>query len=142
LDATTARLAILAGGKFVVARNLNEEVVQMARRYSRIVMPGGFTPSEIVRAWEIGADVVKVFPTSSVGPEYIKDLKGPLPHIPMLPTGGVTVENAGLFIKAGACAVAVGGNLASAKAISDGQYEQITQNAKNFVAAVRAARAK
>lgn len=142
LDDATARLAILAGAKFVVAPNLNEEVVRMARRYSRIVMPGAFTPTEIVRAWDAGADVVKVFPTSSVGPDYIKDLKGPLPHISMLPTGGVTVENAGAFIKAGACAVAVGGNLASAKAISEGRYEEITQNAARFVEAVKKARAK
>jgi len=142
LDEATARMAILAGAKFVVAPNLNEEVVRMARRYSRIVMPGAFTPTEIVRAWEAGADVVKVFPTSSVGPDYIKDLKGPLPHISMLPTGGVTVDNAGAFIKAGACAVAVGGNLASAKAISEARYEEITQNAARFVAAVKKARAK
>ncbi len=142
LDDATARMAILAGAKFVVAPNLNEEVVRMARRYSRIVMPGAFTPTEIVRAWEAGADVVKVFPTSSVGPDYIKDLKGPLPHISMLPTGGVTVDNAGAFIKAGACAVAVGGNLAGAKAISEGRYEEITQNAARFVEAVKKARAK
>ncbi|HPN34709.1 MAG TPA: bifunctional 2-keto-4-hydroxyglutarate aldolase/2-keto-3-deoxy-6-phosphogluconate aldolase [bacterium] len=142
LDEATARMAILAGAKFVVAPNLNEEVVRTARRYSRIVMPGAFTPTEIVRAWEAGADVVKVFPTSSVGPDYIKDLKGPLPHISMLPTGGVTVDNAGAFIKAGACAVAVGGNLASANAISEGRYEEITQNAARFVEAVKKARAK
>jgi len=142
LDAETARLAILAGAKFVVAPNLNEAVVVLVRRYSRIMMPGAFTPTEIVRAWEIGADVVKVFPTSSVGPEYIKDLKGPLPHIPLLPTGGVTVDNAGAFIKAGACAVAVGGNLASAQAISEGAYEQITQNAMRFVEAIKRTRMK
>jgi len=142
LDAETARLAILAGAKFVVAPNLNEAVVVLVRRYSRIMMPGAFTPTEIVRAWEIGADVVKVFPTSSVGPEYIKDLKGPLPHIQLLPTGGVTVDNAGAFIKAGACAVAVGGNLASAQAISEGAYEQITQNAMRFVEAIKRTRMK
>ncbi len=142
LDAETARMAILAGAKFVVSPCLNEEVIKMVRRYSRIMMPGAFTPTEIVRAWECGADVVKVFPTSSVGPEYIKDLKGPLPQISLLPTGGVTVENAGAFIKAGACAVAVGGNLAGAKAISEGLYDQITQNAIKFVEAIKAARAK
>jgi len=142
LDAETARSAILAGAQFVVSPILSEEVIKMAKRYSKIVVPGAFTPTEIVKAWEYGADIVKVFPTSSVGPEYIKDLKGPLPYIAMLPTGGVTLENAGDFIKAGAIALAVGGNLAGKKAIAEGRYEEITKNARRFVEAVKQARMK
>ena len=142
LDAETARLAILAGAQFVVSPILSEEVIKMAKRYSKIVVPGAFTPTEIVKAWECGADIVKVFPTSSVGPEYIKDLKGPLPHIAMLPTGGVTLENAGDFIKAGAIALAVGGNLAGKKAIAEGRYAEISDNARRFVEAVKQARMK
>ncbi len=142
LDAETARSAILAGAQFVVSPILSEEVIKMAKRYSKIVVPGAFTPTEIVKAWEYGADIVKVFPTSSVGPEYIKDLKGPLPYIAMLPTGGVTLENAGDFIKAGAIALAVGGNLAGKKAIAEGRYEEITENARRFVEAVKQARMK
>ncbi len=142
LDAETARSAILAGAQFVVSPILSEQVIKMAKRYSKIVVPGAFTPTEIVKAWECGADIVKVFPTSSVGPEYIKDLKGPLPHIAMLPTGGVTLENAGDFIKAGAIALAVGGNLAGKKAIAEGRYTEITENARRFVEAVRQARTK
>ncbi len=142
LDAETARLAILAGAKFVVTPIMNPEVIRMAKKYSRIVVCGAFTPTEIVAAWEHGSDIVKIFPTSSVGPEYIKDLKGPFPQISMLPTGGVTVENTGAFLKAGACAVAVGSNLAGNKAINEGLYDQITENARKFVQAVNAARAK
>jgi 2-dehydro-3-deoxyphosphogluconate aldolase / (4S)-4-hydroxy-2-oxoglutarate aldolase len=140
LDSETARLAILAGAEFVVSPHLNMDVIKTVKRYSKIVIPGAFTPTEIITAWESGADIVKVFPTSSVGPEYIRDLKGPLPQILMMPTGGVTFQNATAFIKAGAAALAVGGNLASKKAIAEGRYQEITENAKKFVHIVKDAR--
>jgi 2-dehydro-3-deoxyphosphogluconate aldolase/(4S)-4-hydroxy-2-oxoglutarate aldolase len=142
LDAETARSAILAGAEFIVGPHLNLNVIRMAKRYSKIVIPGAFSPTEIVTAWENGADLVKIFPTSSVGPAYIRDLKGPLPHISMLPTGGVTLQNAAEFIKAGASALAVGGNLAGKKAIAEERYDEITQNAANFVKVVKEARTK
>ena len=140
LDAETARNAILAGAQFVVSPILDEEIIKMAKRYTKIVVPGAFTPTEIVRAWERGADIVKVFPTSSVGPKYIKDLKGPLPQIELIPTGGVNLDNAVDFIRAGAAALAVGGNIASKKAIAEGRYDEITENARKFVQVVQKAR--
>ena len=140
LDAETARAAILAGAEFVVGPTLNPKVIEMARRYNKVVIPAGFTPTEVLRAWELGADIVKVFPTSSVGPAYIKDLKGPLPQIKLLPTGGVRLDNAGEFIKAGALALAVGGNLVNKKAIAEGNYGLIQDTARRFVDEVRKAR--
>lgn len=140
LDAETARAAILAGAEFVVGPTLNPQVIAMAKRYSKVVVPAGFTPTEILHAWELGADIVKVFPTSSVGPAYIKDIKGPLPQIKLLPTGGVNLDNAGVFIKAGASALAVGGNLVSKKAIAEGNYGIIRDNACRFVEEVKKAR--
>ncbi|MEK6570944.1 MAG: 2-dehydro-3-deoxyphosphogluconate aldolase, partial [Bacteroidota bacterium] len=99
LDPETARAAILAGAEYVVGPVLNEEVIRMAKRYSKVVIPGAFTPTEILRAWEAGADVVKVFPATALGPKYFRDILGPLPQVRLTPTGGVTVENTGEFIK-------------------------------------------
>jgi 2-dehydro-3-deoxyphosphogluconate aldolase/(4S)-4-hydroxy-2-oxoglutarate aldolase len=108
IDAETARLAIMAGATFVVGPVLKPDVITTCHRYDVAVMPGCFTPTEILTAWEHGADVVKVFPATSLGPGFFKDLRGPLPQIKMMPTGGVTIENAGAWIKAGAIAVGAG----------------------------------
>lgn len=140
LDAETARTAILAGAEFVVGPTLNPKVIEMARRYDKVVVPAGFTPTEILHAWELGADIVKVFPTSSVGPAYIKDLKGPLPQIKLMPTGGVRMDNAQDFIKAGASVLAAGGNLVNKKAIAEGDFELIRNSAQRFVQEVKKAR--
>ncbi|MDZ7373465.1 MAG: bifunctional 4-hydroxy-2-oxoglutarate aldolase/2-dehydro-3-deoxy-phosphogluconate aldolase [candidate division KSB1 bacterium] len=142
LDAETARAAILAGADFIVSPITDEATIRLVHRYSKVVMPGAFTPTEVVRAWELGADVVKIFPTSSVGPEYIRDLKGPLPHVRMIPTGGVSLETAAAFLRAGACALAVGGNLVKKQLVAEGRYDEITELAKKFVQIVREVRGR
>lgn len=109
LDTETARAAILAGAQFVVSPVFKPEIITLCRRYNKICIPGAFTPTEILSAWEAGADVVKIFPATKLGPGYIKDLKGPLPQIKVTPTGGVNLENTADFIKAGAEFVGVGG---------------------------------
>jgi len=141
LDPETARAAILAGANYVVAPTLNEEVVRLTKRYGKVCIPGAFTPTEVLRAWDSGADAVKVFPTSSVGPQYIKDLKGPLPQIPLVPTGGVSVETCGDFIRAGAIAVGAGSALVSSQAVAADNWPAITDTAKRMVDEVRKARA-
>lgn len=142
LDAETCRAAMLAGAEFIVTPSLDVRVIEMARRYSKPIFPGALTPTEVVTAWQAGADMVKIFPCGPVGgPKYIKALKGPFPHIEMVPTGGVNLETTGDFIKAGAAAVAVGGELVDVKALREGKLDQITETAKRFVEAVRAARA-
>jgi 2-dehydro-3-deoxyphosphogluconate aldolase / (4S)-4-hydroxy-2-oxoglutarate aldolase len=140
LDAETARAAMLAGAEFVVSPTTKPAVIEMCNRYSKVTMPGAFTPTEILTAWESGADYVKVFPSSVVGPKYIKDIKAPLPHIPLVPTGGVSIENAGEFIQAGSAALGVGSALVNNKVIEAGQFEILTENARKLIAAVQAAR--
>ena len=142
LDPTTAEEAIRAGARFVVSPCINREVIRLCRRGNVAVMPGAFTPTEVVMAWESGADVVKIFPSDSVGPAHLKALRAPLPHIPMMPTGGVSLENAADFIRAGACALGVGGSLVKKSAVERGDLQTITQLAKQFVEAVRRARVK
>ena len=142
LDPETCRAAMLAGAEFIVTPSLDVRVIEMARRYSKPIFPGALTPTEIVTAWQAGADMVKIFPCGPVGgPKYIKALKGPLPQIEMVPTGGVNLETTADFIKAGAAAVAVGGELVDLKALREGKLDQITETAKKFVEAVRAGRA-
>ena len=141
LDPETARAVILAGAEFVVCPTLNLEVIEVCRRYSKIVIPGAFTPTEILTAWEAGADIVKVFPATVGGPRYLRDIRGPLPQIRLIPTGGVNVDNTPDFIKAGAVAVAAGSSLVDRKAVSQKKYDIITENAKKFVEAVKLARA-
>ena len=142
LDTETCRAAMLAGAEFIVTPSLDVRVIEMARRYSKPIFPGALTPTEVLTAWQAGADMVKIFPCGPVGgPKYIKALKGPLPHIEMVPTGGVNLETAADFIKAGASAVAVGGELVDVKALKEGKLDQITETAKKFVEAVRAGRA-
>jgi 2-dehydro-3-deoxyphosphogluconate aldolase/(4S)-4-hydroxy-2-oxoglutarate aldolase len=140
LDPETARAAILAGAKFVVGPVLNVEIIKVAHRYDVMVIPGAFTPTEILTAWDYGADIVKVFPASVLSPQYFKDIKGPFPQIRVLPTGGVSVENAGEFIKAGTFAVAAGTDLLNKEAIANDKFEIIAERAKKLIANVKAAK--
>jgi 2-dehydro-3-deoxyphosphogluconate aldolase/(4S)-4-hydroxy-2-oxoglutarate aldolase len=133
-------MAILAGAEFVVGPALNHELISMCRRYGRVVIPGAFTPTEIVEAWQSGADLVKVFPASLGGPNLIKALKGPLPQIPLVPTGGVTADNAGDFIQAGAAAVAAGTSLVSNELVKKKDLKALTARAIEFADAVKQAR--
>lgn len=132
LDTETARAAFLAGAEFIVSPAVNVDVIEMCRRYSKLMMPGAFTPTEVVAAWQAGADIVKVFPSDLVGPKYLKLLHGPLPHIRLMPTGGVNLDTAGEFLKAGACALGVGGSLVEAKAVSEGDMKRIESLARQF----------
>jgi 2-dehydro-3-deoxyphosphogluconate aldolase/(4S)-4-hydroxy-2-oxoglutarate aldolase len=142
LDPETARTCILAGARFVVGPSLNLGVVELCRRYSVPVMPGALTPTEVVTAWSAGADVVKVFPCGAMGgASYIKSLKAPLPHIEMIPTGGVSVKTAADFIKAGALALGVGADLVDTKAVREGNASQVTEKAREYLRVVREARA-
>jgi 2-dehydro-3-deoxyphosphogluconate aldolase/(4S)-4-hydroxy-2-oxoglutarate aldolase len=142
LDPETARSCMLAGAEFFVTPALRVSTIEMVKRYSKVICPGALTPTEILTAWEAGADVVKVFPCGSVGgAKYIKALKGPFPHIEMIPTGGVNLETAGEFLKAGACAVAVGGELVDTKAMSEGKFEVLEERARQFLAVIAQARA-
>jgi 2-dehydro-3-deoxyphosphogluconate aldolase/(4S)-4-hydroxy-2-oxoglutarate aldolase len=123
LDPETARICMLAGAQFFVTPNLKLATIEMVKRYSKLIFPGALTPTEVLTAWEAGADAVKVFPCGAVGgAKYIKALRGPFPQIEMIPTGGVNLETAGDFLKAGACAVAVGAELIDAKTIAEGKY--------------------
>lgn len=140
LDPETARLAILAGAEFVVTPTLNLDVIKVVHRYDKVVISGAFTPTEILRAWENGADIVKVFPATIGGPKYFKDLRGPLPQIRLTPTGGVTLENAKEFIKAGACCVGIGKALLDKKAIGEGNYSVLTTKASNLVKSIEEAK--
>jgi len=143
LDPETARACMLAGAQFFVTPTLKIATIEMAKRYSKVICPGALTPTEVLTAWEAGADVVKVFPANSVGgPKYIKALKGPLPHIEMIPTGGVNLETAGEFLKAGACAVAVGGELVDAKLIRENRYDEMESRARQYLQAIARARAE
>ena len=141
LDPETCRMAILAGAEYVVSPTLSAATIRMARRYGKPIIAGAYTPTEILTAWEEGADFVKVFPANVGGPEYIKALKGPLPQVPLVPTGGVELGNIGEFLKAGASALGVGGNLVSKKLLAARDFNGLTENAKRFAEAVRAARA-
>jgi 2-dehydro-3-deoxyphosphogluconate aldolase/(4S)-4-hydroxy-2-oxoglutarate aldolase len=142
LDAHTARDAIAAGAQFVVSPVLDEEIIATTKRYGRISIPGAFTPTEILRAWTAGADVVKVFPSTSLGPGYFKDILAPLPQVRLTPTGGVDLKNAGEWIKAGAACLGVGSSLVTKEALTKGDWPAITGNARAFVQAVAGARGK
>ncbi len=141
LDPETARAALLAGAEFLVSPSLNLDVIKVCKRYSKLVMPGAFTPTEIVTAWEAGADIVKVFPADCVGPNYLKALRGPLPHVRLLPTGGVDLKTLPEFFKAGACAVGLGSQLVEKAAVEAGDMNRIRDLAAQYVALVKAVRA-
>ena len=142
LDPETARACLLAGAQFIVSPALNLDTIDLCHRYSAPVCPGVLTPTEVVTAWSAGADFVKIFPCGSVGgASYIKNLKGPLPQIKMIPTGGVSLKTAADFIKAGANALGVGTDLVDVKAIRAGDAGVVTERAKQFLEIVREARA-
>lgn len=141
LDPETARMCILEGAKFIVSPALNVKTIEMCHRYSVAVLPGALTPTEIVTAWQAGADVVKVFPASAMGgASYLKSLRAPLPHIHMVPTGGVSLATAAHFLDAGAFALGVGADLVDAKAMAEGNPELITETARKYLAIVNAHR--
>ncbi len=140
LDAESARAAILAGAEFVVAPTLNVDVIEMCHRYDKVVIPGAYTPTEILTAWEHGADFVKLFPAEIGGPAYLKAVRGPLPQVKLIPVGGVSLETAGPFIRAGAVALGVGSNLVDKKAVAEGRFTQLTAVAQALTQAVQKAR--
>jgi len=141
LDTETGRAALLAGAQFIVSPALNLDLIELGHRYSAVVIPGTMTPTEILTAWNAGADMVKVFPAAQLGgPEYIKAIRGPLPQILLVPTGGVNLQNAGAFIQAGAAALGVGGELVDKKAVKEGKFQIITENTRSFLKAIREAR--
>lgn len=140
LDGATARHAILAGAEFIVTPTVEPDVIEMAHRYGVVIIPGAMSPTEILTAWELGVDMVKVFPADVLGPAYLKAIHGPLSQIPLAPTGGITANNAGEFIKAGAAIVSAGGWLVNKKAIIEGRYEEITKRAQELIQAVKEAR--
>jgi len=143
LDPETGRTALLAGAQFIVSPTLNLDLIHLAHRYSAVVIPGAMTPTEILSAWNAGADMVKVFPAAQLGgPEYLKALKGPLPQILLVPTGGVNLQNAAAFIKAGAAALGVGGELVDKKAVKEKKFNVITENTRAFLKVVKEARGK
>lgn len=140
LDVETAGAAILAGASFILSPSLSPDVIRTCNRYSVTVIPGVLTPTEAVTAAEMGVRMVKVFPADSLGPSYIRALCGPLPHIEYMPVGGVSLSNAGDFIKAGASALGVGGSLVSRSVVDSGDFRQITETAARFMEEVRQAR--
>ena len=138
LDAETARACMLEGAQFIVSPALNLRTIEMCRRYSVAVLPGALTPTEVVTAWEAGADVVKLFPAGALGgAKYLASLKGPLPQIQMIPTGGVSLATAAEFLRAGAFALGVGSDLVDAKAMAAGQPEVVTETARKYLEIVR-----
>jgi 2-dehydro-3-deoxyphosphogluconate aldolase / (4S)-4-hydroxy-2-oxoglutarate aldolase len=140
LDAETAIKVIDAGARFIVSPVFRRDVIDACHSRDVAVTPGCFTPTEILDAWDAGADIVKVFPATALGPGYIKDVRAPLPHVKLMPTGGVTLDNAGDWITAGAVAVGVGSALTDAKAIEAGKFDVLRANAERIVRSVRAAR--
>jgi 2-dehydro-3-deoxyphosphogluconate aldolase/(4S)-4-hydroxy-2-oxoglutarate aldolase len=141
LDPETARAAFLAGAEFLVSPTVNLDVIKLGNRYDKLVMPGAFTPTEILTAWEAGAQVIKVFPADIGGPAYLKTLHGPLPQVRLLPTGGVNLSTIADFLKAGACAVGLGGALVEPKAVQTGDMPRIKSLAQQYVEAVKKTRA-
>lgn len=142
LDAESARAAILAGAQFIVAPSTDLGMIEICRRYSVPVFPGAYTPTEIISAWQAGADMVKVFPASVGGPAFIKALKAPLPQIDLVPVGGVEIDNTAEFIRAGSAAVGVGNALVDQKLLDAQDFKTLTERAKRFVEEVTKGRGK
>jgi 2-dehydro-3-deoxyphosphogluconate aldolase/(4S)-4-hydroxy-2-oxoglutarate aldolase len=140
LDAETARAVLLAGAEFIVAPTINLDVIRLCRRYDKLVMPGALTPTEILTAWEAGADIVKVFPADVVGPAFFKAVRAPLPQVRLMPTGGVDLNTAAAFLKAGACCLGVGGQLVEPRAVAERNFDRIRELARQYVAVVKQAR--
>lgn len=139
-DVQTANDVINAGAKFVVGPVLNADIIALCRKRGVVVMPGCFTPTEIHAAWKAGADIVKVFPATSLGPRYFKDIAGPFPEIRLMPTGGVTIDNVGEWIQSGAVAVGIGSDLLDKKAIEEERYDVLTDRAQRMVRNFKEAR--
>jgi len=131
---------LLAGAEYIVAPTLNLDVIRLCQRYDKLVMPGALTPTEILAAWEAGADIVKVFPADVVGAAFFKALRGPLPHIRLMPTGGVDLSSAASFLRAGACCLGVGGQLVEPKAVAERDFDRIRDLARQYVSIVRQVR--
>lgn len=133
LDAESARAALLAGAQFILSPTVNNEVIKLTKRYGAVSIPGAFTPTEILSAFEEGGDIIKVFPASSLGPDFIKDMKGPLPQIPLLPTGGINLGNIAEYIEKGAVGVGLGSSLVNSKeAVTETYLEKLTETARLF----------
>jgi 2-dehydro-3-deoxyphosphogluconate aldolase/(4S)-4-hydroxy-2-oxoglutarate aldolase len=137
LDPETARAVLLAGAEYIVSPTVNLEVIRLCQRYDKLVMPGAFTPTEILSAWEAGADIVKVFPAEVVGPAYFKALRGPLPQIRLMPTGGVDLKTAGEFLKAGACCLGIGSQLVEPAAVANRDFGRLRELAGQYAAIVK-----
>ncbi|MBC7856488.1 MAG: bifunctional 4-hydroxy-2-oxoglutarate aldolase/2-dehydro-3-deoxy-phosphogluconate aldolase [Pirellulaceae bacterium] len=137
LDTETCRAAILAGAEFIVSPAVNVDVIELCKRYSKVVMPGAFTPTEVVAAWQAGADIVKIFPSEITGPKYLKTLHGPLPHVRLMPTGGVTLDTAAEFLRCGACALGIGSSLVDPKVVAAGDLKKIESLARQYVQIVK-----
>ena len=140
LDPETARAALLAGAEFLVAPTVNLDVIRLCQRYDKLVMPGAFTPTEILAAWEAGADIVKVFPADVVGPAFFKAVRAPLPQVRLMPTGGVDLNTAAAFLQAGACCLGVGSQLVEPRAVAERNFDRIRDLARQYVAVVKQAR--
>jgi 2-dehydro-3-deoxyphosphogluconate aldolase/(4S)-4-hydroxy-2-oxoglutarate aldolase len=140
LDPETARAVLFAGAEYIVAPTVNIEVIRLCQRYDKLVMPGAFTPTEILTAWEAGADVVKVFPADVVGPAFFKAVRAPLPQIRLMPTGGVDLTTAAAFLQAGACCLGVGSQLVEPKAVAERNFGRIRDLARQYVSIVQQTR--
>ncbi|HEX6971599.1 MAG TPA: bifunctional 4-hydroxy-2-oxoglutarate aldolase/2-dehydro-3-deoxy-phosphogluconate aldolase [Limnochordia bacterium] len=140
LDGSAAQAAIAAGAEFIFSPVVDVDVIRIALRYGKVAVPGAMTPTEILTAASAGAQAVKLFPAGVLGPEYLRQVRAPLPQVPLVPTGGIDAENAGAFIRAGALAVGVGGRLVDRSAVARGEWEVLTARAERLVGAVAAAR--
>jgi 2-dehydro-3-deoxyphosphogluconate aldolase/(4S)-4-hydroxy-2-oxoglutarate aldolase len=142
LDSETARVALLSGADFIVGPTLSLPVIALCHRYGKVVIPGAYTPTEILTAWEAGADIVKVFPADIGGPSYFRAIRAPLPQVRLMPTGGVNLQTAADFLRAGACALGIGASLVEPRAIAERDFGRITSLAKEYVRIVRETRAQ
>lgn len=140
LNSKTAKIAILSGAEFIVTPILRKDVITMCGKHSKIVIPGAFSPTEILDAWEYGADMVKVFPAGSLGSGYIKTIRGPLPQIKFVPTGGININNAGEFIKVGSTALGIGDSLINKKIVKEKRFDEIRELSAKFIKVVKEAR--
>jgi 2-dehydro-3-deoxyphosphogluconate aldolase/(4S)-4-hydroxy-2-oxoglutarate aldolase len=140
LDTETARASLLAGAEYIVCPTVNTDIIRLCNRYDKLVMPGAFTPTEVLTAWEAGGDIVKIFPADVGGPSYLQALHGPLPHVRLMPTGGVNLDTLQDFVKAGACAVGLGSALVEKQALLDGDMDRIRDLAAKYVELMRSAR--
>jgi len=142
LDPETARIAMLSGAQFIVSPAVSLPTIEICRRYARPILPGALTPTEVLTAWQAGADIVKIFPSELTGPGYLKALRGPLPQVRMMPTGGVNLDTAADFLRAGACALGIGGSLVEPKAVAAGDMKRIESLARQYIEIVRKTRAE